>query len=216
MSIWTSKAAAACLAVVTVLTGCDALLNAPATMSVAGGDVVVAGPDGFCVDPVASHDGVPGRGAFVLLGSCQSISGAGGAARPPIRAILTAAVSAGRAGATVSGNENHMIAFFRSDTGRRALSRSGKASTVRVLSISAKGGVVFVHARDTSPFPGQAVSPDYWRAVFDLNGRIVTLSVIGVPQAPFTDRTALRTLAAFVANVRAESPSSGTAPATAS
>lgn len=186
------------------LAGCQAV-QAPGMMPVAGGAVVVAGPSGFCVDPGASHDSA--RGAFVLLGSCRSISGSSFLAQaPPLRAVLTAAVSAGSGGASIAGNTARLSRFFRSRAGRAALSRSGNPETVRVLSERVHDNAFILHARDVSAFPGHAVSPDYWRALFDLNGHIVTLSVIGVPQAPFTDTAALDTLEAFIARVRALSP----------
>lgn len=212
MSIWTNRRApGALLAALLMLGGCDPSMlgMAPASMSVADGSVVVAGPPGFCVDQGASHTGA--AGAFVLFGSCASISGNLEAGRPPIRAVLTAAVSAGAQGGSVAGSEAELTGFFRSVAGRQALSRSGDAATVKILSIAHVDGVMVIHARDSSPFPGQAVTPDYWRALFDLNGHIVTLSVIGVPQAPFTDASGLATLEQFVGYVRGASPK--TAPA---
>lgn len=219
MSTWTSRRglAAAGLAALAALGGCDPAMfgMAPASMAVADGSVVVAGPPGFCVDSAASHAG--DGGAFVLFGSCASISGKLDAGKPAIRAVLSAAVSAGAQGGAIRGSETELTRFFRSPAGRQMLSRSDDAATVRVLSISHSDGVMVLHARDTSPFPGQSVTPDYWRALFDLNGHIVTLSVIGVPQAPFSDASGLATLAAFVRQVRAASPPApaAAAPATA-
>lgn len=199
------------LAALLALAGCDGLPgDAPASMATADGAVVVAGPPGFCVDPVASH--ADDSGAFVLLGSCASISGAPDGQRPALRAVLTAAVSVGTQGGSVAGSETELGAFFRSPEGRRALSRSGNPDTVKVLGITHTEGVLILHARDTSAFPGQAVSPDYWRALFDLNGHIVTLSVISVPQAPFTDAAGLHALESFVGHVRGASPAPAPAP----
>ncbi|OIQ75716.1 hypothetical protein GALL_426130 [mine drainage metagenome] len=213
MFTWISKArvfGVATALMILALGGCDAMLNAPQTMSVAEGAVVIAGPTGFCVDPDASHDNA--TSSFVLLGSCASIAQSAQAGHPTIRAVLTAAVSAGSHGASISGNEAKLAAFFRAPQGRAALSRSGKAETVKVLSSGVRNGVFMIHARDVSAFPGQSVSPDYWRALFDLNGHIVTLSVMGVPQAPFTDRAALSTLQAFVQQTRTASQQAGAGP----
>lgn len=208
MTCWTFGARArdvAICAALAGLAGCEAFPGAaPATMTTAGGAVVVAGPTGFCVDPGASH--ADDSGAFVLLGSCASISGVRDGQKPSLRAVLTAAVSAGTTGGAIEGSEPQLGAFFRSPAGRRALSRSGNPETVKVLGITHTEGVLILHARDTSAFPGQSVSPDYWRALFDLNGHIVTLSVISVPQAPFTDASGLRALETFVGHVRGASP----------
>lgn len=202
--------AAAAFAALLLLAGCDAMFAglAPASMSVADGSVVVAGPPGFCVDERASHTGV--NGAFVLFGSCASISGKLDAGRPPIRAVLTAAVSAGSHGGSVRGSQRQLATFFRSDAGRKVLSRARDPATVKVLGISRYDGVMVVHIRDVAPFPGQAVRPDYWRALFDLNGHIVTLNVFGVPEVPFSSGAGLAALKAFVARVRAASPTAAT------
>ncbi len=216
MFTWTSKhLSAAALAALTLLGGCDAgfFVSAPTSMSVAKGSVVVTGPPGFCIDESASHNA--DTGAFVLLGSCASITGSLDAGKPQIRALLTAAVSAGSNGPTVRGSMNQLSAFFRSANGRKALSRSGNAATVRVLGTSHTDGVMILHVRDTSPFPGQAVTPGYWRALFDLNGHIVTLSVVGVAQAPYPEAAGLQVLETFVATVRAASPAPKATPGAA-
>lgn len=188
------------------LAGCEGLQTgmAPASMSVAGGTVVVAGPPGFCVDDNASHAGP--TGAFVLFGSCASITGSLQAGRPPIRAVLTAAVSAGSSGGRIGGQYAQLSKFFRSGPGRAVLSRAGDAATVKVLSIGRYDDVITLHLRDVSPFPGQAVGPEYWRALFDVHGHIVTLNVFSVPEVPFSASAGLRTLKEFVARVRAASP----------
>ena len=66
--------------------------SAPTSVSV-GDQITVAGPSGYCVDTSASRTG--DSGAFVLLGSCASISRSLMAARPKYPAILTASVSGG-------------------------------------------------------------------------------------------------------------------------
>ena len=196
---------AAALAALALLAGCDGLVgDGTHSLSVSDGKVVVAGPPGFCIDPEASHP--EATAPFILLGSCAAITGQQTTDTPTSRAVLTAAVSAGAAGGTVAGSERELTGFFRSAEGRKALSRSANAQTVRVMGISHVDGVMVIHARDTSAFPGQAVAPDYWRALFDLNGHIVALSVIAVPQAPFTDTAGLRLLEQFVSAVRGASP----------
>jgi hypothetical protein len=207
---WRRLRAAVALAAALALAGCDGAFfgTAPTSMSVAEGAVVLAGPPGFCVDQNASHAGF--RGAFVVFGSCASISGKLDAGRPPIRAVLTAAVSAGTQGGSVQGSQRQLARFFRSPAGRKMLSRSGDPGTVRVLGIGRYDSVMVVHIRDVAPFPDQAVRPDYWRALFDLNGHIVTLNVFGVPEAPYSSAAGRAVLKAFVARVRAASAAATT------
>lgn len=190
-------------ALILSLSACSLPLSEPANqMTVAGGAVTIVGPPGFCVDHDSSHDG-PGA-PFVLLGSCAAMAGQDKQPRPTIHALLSATVSVGAHGPSIAdANWEKLSRYLRSTAGRKALSRSGNAKTVRVIGLMRRDGVVILHARDTSPFPGQTVTPDYWRALFDLNGHIVTLSVIGLPQAQFPDSAGLALLQSFVASVKA-------------
>ncbi|MDE3079286.1 MAG: hypothetical protein KGI94_04580 [Paracoccaceae bacterium] len=179
-------------------------MSPPNAMTVANGAVTIVGPQGFCVDQQSSHDG-PGA-PFVLLGSCASMAGSPTDPKPRIQALLTATVSVGSNGPSIGdANWRQLVAYLHSTAGRKAQSRSGDARTVKIIGLARRDGVVILHARDTSPFPGQTVTPNYWRALFDLNGHIVTLSVNGVPQAPFPDSAGLALLETFVASVRAAS-----------
>lgn len=176
-------------------------LPAPRTMSVAGGTVVIAGPAGYCVDTHGSRD--TAAGSFVLLGSCASISGSANAPQPVAPTVLTAAVSAGSSGAGIAGSERRLAQYFGSPAGRAALSRTGKASTVTILGHHDGNGAFFLHLRDRVPKAGTIES---WRVLFDLNGHIVTLSVVALPGRPMSNRHSEALLTAFMAQVRADSP----------
>jgi hypothetical protein len=194
---WTSKAAAALLLLVAGCTG----VSAPRSMSVAAGRVVIEGPAGYCIDTNGSRDTT--AGTFVLLGSCDSISGVSTQPRPQAPAVLTAAVSAGTSGAGIAGSEKRLARYFESRAGRAALSRSGKARTVTILGHHDGDGAFFLHLSDSSARPDPTVS---WRVLFDLNGHIVTLSVVGLPGRPISARHSEALLRAFIAQVRAASP----------
>ena len=171
------------------------------SMTVADGAVTVAGPPGYCVDPSVSHEGK--TGAFVLLGSCASLAGSADSARPKTAAILTAAISPSGAGAAdLSAFFPTMAQFLQSDSGRAALSRSGKAKSVKILKISSVGDVMFVGVRDTARAQGQDVEPDYWRALFSLNGQIVTLSVLSLGTMPLDQSEKRALLEKFVTKVK--------------
>lgn len=201
---WPLKSAAALLFLVA---GCTSQ-PAPRSMPVAGGSVVIEGPAGYCVDTRGSRD--TAAGTFVLLGSCASISGVSTQPRPQAPAILTAAVSAGSSGAGIAGSEQRLARYFESPAGRAALSRSGKARTVTILGHHDGDGAFFLHLRDNSARPDPTLS---WRVLFDLNGHIVTLSVVGLPGRPISARHSEALLRAFMAQVRAASPHRATRPA---
>lgn len=199
------------VAIVLVLTGCvvegtgtapQSLKPAPSRMAVAGGAVVVGGPQGYCIDTSASRDGPDA--AFVLLGSCASISGSARANRPAKPGILAASVATGRSDeAAFVASFAAMAQFLDSSAGRAALSRSGSAKSVRILSVRSAEGVMFVHLQDRAPAPGQDLDPDYWRALLVINDRVVTLSALALADMPLSAEAKKTLLEGFVTKMRA-------------
>ncbi|PQO23856.1 cation transport ATPase [Rhodobacteraceae bacterium WD3A24] len=168
---------------------------APRTAEVAGGAVTIAGPRGYCIDVQATREET--RGAVALLGGCDAL-GEGGRA-PDTRAVLTASVSGPENDwPRVADSIDALTAFFDSAPGRAALSRSGQAGSVEVDSIDSRDGILLLRARDTSEFRGPSVAPDYWRAIFDLRGRVVTLSVMSAAGTPLSDQAGRGLIEAFV------------------
>lgn len=175
--------------------------SAPASVSV-GDQITVAGPSGYCVDTSASRTG--DSGAFVLLGSCASISRSLMAARPKYPAILTASVSGGGPDAeTFKASFPSMAKFLSSTAGRAALSRSGKAASVTIAQIGSTGDAMTIRATDTAAAPGQNVEPEYWRALMSIKGQIVTVTVMGLKDKPLSSEVKRALLDAFIARIRA-------------
>lgn len=176
--------------------------GAPAKMATAGNKVIIAGPSGFCVDPSNSHDGADG--AFVLMGSCASISRSPIATRPKTPAVLTATVFEGTGdGAVFADSFPQMAKFLSSEPGRAALSRSGKSSSVKIGQIASLGDVMFMRVSDGSGAQTQEIDAEYWRAIFEENGQIVTLTVLGLQRFPIDGAAKRALLDQFVAKVRA-------------
>lgn len=176
--------------------------KAPAMMQLAGGQMVVAGPKGFCVDVEASHEAP--EGAFVLMGSCASLSHNFTAARPKKPAILTATVFGGQdADTDISAAFPEMAKFLSSKPGRAALSRNGRANSVKIIQITSLDGVMYVHASDSAPLQGRDVEAEYWRAIFGLKGKIVTLTVLSLVDLPMDSETKRDLLDQFVAALQA-------------
>ncbi|MHC0052150.1 hypothetical protein [Actibacterium sp. D379-3] len=205
MSIWISRACpapAALLSLVLILSGCMQVPGgtAPEKIAVAQGDVVVAGPRGYCVDTRATG------GDFVLLASCASVTGDADAPRPRVPALLTATVTQQTTGeAPISAQTGQLKAFFASPAGRAALARDGRAESVRVIRTSTRDGVFIIHARDSSPDSTPGLSEDVWRAIFDVNGQIVSASVSALEGHPISDDAGLATLSGFAARILSES-----------
>lgn len=217
MSTWTCKTAV--LAAGLILSACapggevglgiggfGLSREAPERIRVAGESVVVAGPPGYCVDPSATRDG-PG-GAFVLMGSCASITRDAQDPRPTIPGLLTVTVSAADAGTLDFETMSQALSdFVRTDAGRAAISRSGRPESVEVLETRVIGGVLFIHARDTTGRAARSIDDEYWRAILGIGDRLVTASVVGFSSAPMSREAGLAVLNAFAETMRRENAS---------
>ena len=204
MSTWTSRAAV--FALTLAAAGCVESGGAPVQrLAVQDGAVVVAGPAGYCIDRGGSRNSA--ESSFVLLLPCPTLSGAAGTRAPATAAVLTASILSGtlddgQVAAVLPG----LAAFFRSEPGRAALSRTGKADTVEVAEVAEREGVMYLRASDTSRPAGPRVEPEYWRAVLSIRGRLVTLSVLGMSDRPIGAREKRQLLAAFVQSLEAANP----------
>ena len=63
-----------------------------------------------------------------------------------------------------------------------------------------------MHARDSSANPIESLSSDYWRGLFDVHGRIVTVTVVGFKGRPLSEKVGMDTLNAFAARILNENP----------
>lgn len=208
MSIWTNnrRRRFPTLLAALALAGCVAPelagRAAPGSVAVLDRSVMVAGPRGYCIDSAASRN--TATTAFVLLGSCASLSGSSRVTGPASSAILTASVI--ESSADITEQTDRLATFFRSGAGRAALSRSGEAASVEVRESFGKDGVFFIRVSDVAADDGTPVEPEYWRAILSVNGRLVTLTVLGHrarPQPPETKRALLE---AFIARMLAANP----------
>jgi hypothetical protein len=171
MSTWTSKALIALL-----LSGCVAPLGTPKAAPVLGGAVQVGVPAGYCIDRSAGRE--DGDTAIVVMGKCTEASTA-------LPAVLTAAIGPAASAGVLAGGGTQLAAYFTSDAGRAALSRSGRASTVTVLQAKSMGEAFVMRIRDRD-------AGEYWRGVEPVAGRLVTITV-DAPGADIAAQEALLT-----------------------
>ncbi len=183
--------------------GAIGFARAPDRVVVASKSIVIAGPRGYCVDRSATRDSA--NGAFVLLGSCASIANNGRAAAPRIPGVLTASVS-DQSSADIGASLDELEAFFTSTEGRAALARDGRARSITILSTRRKNGAFYLHVRDDSENRVVSLAPIYWRGLFDVRGRIVTVTVTGFKDRPMSAAVGFATLNAFAARIRRENP----------
>lgn len=175
--------------------------GAPRQAVVTSDAVVVTGPQGFCVDDSATR--AENDTAFVLLGNCAAISNSRRAAQPEVPVVLTAAISEASDGGSISESLADLDTFFRSDEGRALLSRSQTPESVEVLETYVEADQFLIHASDSSTGAMEGVADDYWRAYFDLDARIATLSVFALEGETVTREDSLAALQTFAQTMRA-------------
>lgn len=199
MSIWTSNLALGLAAAAIIAAGAaTAQQVAPRKASVSEGAITVAGPSGYCVDRESSQ--LSADTAFVFLGSCAALNGKG--AGPRLRAVLTASVQPGApAPAAFRAQLRDLAAFLTTDAGRASLARDGKARSVQIAEILLVGDALFLRVRDRAPLAGHRVVPEYWRAILARRGRLVSLSVLSLAEAPVATADMRDLLDEFVARV---------------
>jgi hypothetical protein len=219
MSIWTSRANTAALMLTALVTACGGVgplrnlrSQGPPPMrqiAVTSDQIIVTGPQGFCVDPTSTDDRVDT--AFVLMGNCAVISNRRNEAQPQVQAVLTASVSEADLGTTLRESIPEMDRFFQSEDGRQLLSRAGDADSVEILDSFFQGDVYFLHARDTSASEIADVTEVYWRSYLDVGPRIATLTVLETEATAIGAEDSLATLqdftnAVIAANTGADQP----------
>ena len=203
MSIWTSKLAP--ILAVLSLAACEGGLGvtrqAPEQI-ILPGSLTVGGAPGYCIDEAATVQG--DDAAFVLLGSCASIAHNANAPKPDVPGIVT--VSVGESGETAP-DPAILERFVTSTAGRAALSRDGKAKSLRILETRRTGETLYLRADDQSQKGPSGLTTDYWRALLDVNGHFVTVSVLGFKSRPMPRSAALRTLREQVSRLKRENQS---------
>lgn len=153
-----------------------------ATLALQGGAVIAAGPRGYCADTQASK---PTAG-FAIFASCATFDPEAANAGP----VGIATVQVGADGsAAVTDHEADYAAFLEAEGGAAVLSRSGDAATVDVQSTKEESGAVSVRFTDSSPSDVAGEQALQWRAFVDVNGRLVTISVRGLKDAPLARAT---------------------------
>ncbi len=165
--------------------------TAPTTTRIANGRINVAGPQGFCVQKSTRINS--GGGGFVALGQCASISGnpADATVANPALLSVTATPLSDNAQATPEA----LRRYFTEGDGR------GGVKSARL-----EGGVLFIRASDRSARRPAGLSNSYWRALYQSNGYLISLSVSGLADSPISEATGRRLLGEFLQAMRAANP----------
>ncbi len=125
--------------------------------ALAGGAVVVAGPRGYCIDPVTvESDGVTG---FAVLASCRIL--AGPAAGPEVEPALVTVTVGAEAPAPVLPDPATLARLAGSPA------RAGES----------RGGLVLAQIQEGGDRVLEGGDPRHWRGAFLLGTRLVSLAV---------------------------------------
>ena len=186
-----------------VLPGCSDVTDllsvtrakAPSQLALPDG-MVVAGAAGWCVDQAVSE--ARGDPAVVVLGSCAALDQDALSATPAVPGVVTVSVESEAAG---SPSPEDLQAFFDTDAGRAALARDGATASVSILDSVAREDRLVLHTVDTSALPGAA--SDVWRALFDVEGRFISVSLYGLSDQPIPPEEGLATVDAQVDEILA-------------
>ncbi|MGB0659277.1 MAG: hypothetical protein ACPGNV_03780 [Mangrovicoccus sp.] len=180
--------------------GMGALFGAaPSAEILLGQAVTIRGPQGFCVDRSSKSDRA--AGAFVLLANCAHLSRRAETPLAPVEAVLTALVSPAIEDG-LSPSAATLEDYFRSDLGRAALARDGKAGSVQILRARQRGDVLYLKLRDTGPGGTEGLRSETWRAIFTENERLVVLSAAVAIGSPSDDGLLFGLVQDFVTSVR--------------
>jgi hypothetical protein len=207
MPTFRTMRAVCAVAALSFLAACDptAMGGAPdrATVTVAGRNVTILAPTGFCVDPASTN--VSATGAFVMISDCGLLGAAPvaeGDADEPIGAVMTASISAADGPATVA----EVQSFAATAQGRAVLSRSGRGDRVRILATRTRRDVLYMLIEDRGPQPIAGIEPAFWRAFLDVQGQMTVLSVLGFEGAGIGPTEGLALIQRFADTVQAANP----------
>lgn len=178
--------------------------SAPRSDVLVSDAVQVAGPQGYCVDRRA------GRGGLMILASCASVTGQPNAPRPLFEMLLTASASPEEDGDTpILQQLPQLERFFAAPAGLAALSRDGRPESVRLVDTSVHRNAFVIHSRHTGTSDIPGLGADQWRALFNLNGQMVSASVSSLAQSPVSSDAGLANLLDFISQIRTVSQFSG-------
>ncbi|MDT8326951.1 MAG: hypothetical protein RQ750_06125 [Roseovarius sp.] len=157
-----------------------------------GGDVTVAGPRGYCIDPQSLKRSA--AGSFALLASCESLTGTAGVVVDP--AVMTVSVLPRQAGVS-QPNAADM----------------GRALAPADILLGYDGdGISLVHVKTGGRAVLPAGDPSYWRAGMVINDHLIGLAAYGPADGVVSGQGGRDLLMDLAEELRGQSPARAVAP----
>ena len=165
------------------------------TLALMDGSVRARGPEGYCIDQGASN----ARRGFAVMAGCALLS-EDAAVMPNLDGLITVQFGDAET-ASITDNEEAFAAFLKSDAGRGVLSATGDLANVSEVSTVSDRAGVLARFEDTSGpnFPG--TSGPQWRGFLDIEGRLVTVSVLSFDRAALSRSEGERLLVVAMAEL---------------
>ncbi|WP_143598891.1 hypothetical protein [Pseudothioclava arenosa] len=167
---------------------------------IAGGEIVIAAPRGFCVDPKTLRD-APGA-SFVLFGHCPAMARDPAQPRPSAPVLLSVTLGP-EDNLSDSARIKTIAAFFETDIGRATLARSGRTEDVDLIEARSGQGRLLLKIRDRSAPASVAEAQVFWRMITVIEGRIASLSVMPLAENQVSDARQRELLVEFISQIRA-------------
>ncbi|MGR3493175.1 MAG: hypothetical protein ACU0DW_14045 [Shimia sp.] len=136
----------------------------------------VAGPSGYCIDPASVNE--QRDRASVLLASCANLGAESG---PAIPGLLVITASPG-----TLGSPEVILSAVRDEGGVLALSRTGQEGTAALHGAKSTARAVYVNMSDVSPGAPPMTDPRHWKAIMDMGGQGIVISVYGAQDGPLS------------------------------
>jgi len=150
----------------------DATSEGIRTLALLDGSVRARGPDGYCIDQLASD----AQTGFVVMAGCALLSEEA-AIMPTPDALIT--IQFGDEGsASITDNEDAFAGFLESEAGRALLAQDGEASSVEAVSTISDRAGVLARFEDSSGPTFSGTTGSQWRGFLDVGGRLTTVSVL--------------------------------------
>ncbi len=169
-----------------ILAGCATTAPPPPPLKAVAlfqGNVVVSGPEGYCVDRGSVKQRA--QGSFVLLASCESLSGKRGRNVPP--AVMTVSVLPRSDGASLPKPAE----LARGQTPVEVVERDDLS-------------LVYLPAGGNVSVPGG--DPKHWRGGMVLNGHTVGLAVYGFAGSATSGAAGRQLITGLAARLRRANP----------
>ncbi|MCL3881333.1 dihydroxy-acid dehydratase [Marivita sp. GX14005] len=157
--------------------------NALAAASLAGGAIVLSGPEGYCVDATSLRS--TAAGGFAAIASCAILSG--GQSGPLVEPALVT-VTVARATRDAPSPEELARAMGAE------LLRTRKLKAVTAGHMASGGESAFLNS-----------DPRHWRGTFVLNGRLIGLALYAPRNSPLIGNQGAAFLDSVAARIRANS-----------